>query len=188
MGNANHVVFGGSRWRWRSAKRAQPSAGSPLAAVGSPPGVCRVGRGGSGRLRVPVRVGRVAMRRWHVGYRERSGQPAVHRGLLAPWLPLVVTLDEPVVVLRQANQSEPRGAYDALVRSYIPDRRCWRSPVRSPASRWRRPRWPPVTFSGCPPGSSRRLACTWTRCRPGGRRTAGAAGGGHGLAGALRGG
>ncbi len=52
---------------------------------------------------------------WAVGYRQAGGDPAVHRGLPSPWLTMIVTLDEPLVIARHPDPSQSAGVYNFLV-------------------------------------------------------------------------
>lgn len=49
------------------------------------------------------------------GYRQEGLPPGVHRGLPSPYLTLVVTMDEPLVLAAHADPRQPADAYDALV-------------------------------------------------------------------------
>lgn len=49
------------------------------------------------------------------GYRHEGLPPGVHRGLPSPYLTLVVTVDEPLVLAAHADPRQPPGAYDAVV-------------------------------------------------------------------------
>lgn len=51
---------------------------------------------------------------WYCGYRESGGPPERHRGLPSPFLTLIVTLEDPLVIAEHPNPSAP-GAYNALV-------------------------------------------------------------------------
>jgi len=52
---------------------------------------------------------------FYSGYRQR-GQPAgVHRGLPSPWLTLILTLDEPLIVAAHPDRRQAPGRYDALI-------------------------------------------------------------------------
>lgn len=49
------------------------------------------------------------------GYRSVGVAPAVHRGLPSPWVTVILTLDDPLVMLSHPDQYQPGGSYDALV-------------------------------------------------------------------------
>ncbi|MFF4773662.1 helix-turn-helix domain-containing protein [Microtetraspora fusca] len=51
----------------------------------------------------------------YIGYREAGVPPARHRGLPAPYLTLIVTLDDPLVVDAHPDPLAAPGAYDTLV-------------------------------------------------------------------------
>jgi hypothetical protein len=44
----------------------------------------------------------------YTGYRQRGVPPARHRGLPSPFLTLIVTLDEPLVLLAHPDPRQPR--------------------------------------------------------------------------------
>ncbi len=52
---------------------------------------------------------------WAVGYRQAGVAPALHRGLPSPWLTMIVTLDEPLVIARHPDPGQPGGRYDFLL-------------------------------------------------------------------------
>jgi AraC-like DNA-binding protein len=52
---------------------------------------------------------------WAVGYRQAGVAPAVHRGLPSPWLTMIVTLDEPLVIARHPDPGQSGGTYDFLL-------------------------------------------------------------------------
>jgi len=59
-----------------------------------------------------------ALRPWVAGfsgYREAGVEPARHRGLPSPWMTLVLTLDDPLVVAQHPDPGQPGGSFDALV-------------------------------------------------------------------------
>ncbi|MCA2214753.1 AraC family transcriptional regulator [Jidongwangia harbinensis] len=59
-----------------------------------------------------------ALRRYvayYSGYRQRGLPPAVHRGLPSPYLTLILTLDEPLVVTAHPDPGQAPGRYDALL-------------------------------------------------------------------------
>jgi AraC-like DNA-binding protein len=49
------------------------------------------------------------------GYRQAGVEPAVHRGLPSPWLTMIVTLDEPLVVARHPDPRQPASKHDFLL-------------------------------------------------------------------------
>jgi AraC-like DNA-binding protein len=52
---------------------------------------------------------------WYVGYRQAGIAPAAHRGLPSPWLTMIVTLDEPLVVARHPDPGQAASAHDFLL-------------------------------------------------------------------------
>ena len=52
---------------------------------------------------------------FYTGYRQRGLTPAVHRGLPSPYLTLIVTLDEPLVVAAHPDRRQPPGRYASLL-------------------------------------------------------------------------
>jgi AraC-like DNA-binding protein len=52
---------------------------------------------------------------WFSGYRESGIPPATHRGLPSPYLTLIVTLDDPLVLAAHPDGSVERRTYDALI-------------------------------------------------------------------------
>jgi AraC-like DNA-binding protein len=59
-----------------------------------------------------------ALRRYvafYTGYRQRGVPPAVHRGLPSPYLTLILTLDDPLVVAAHPDHRQAPGRYDALI-------------------------------------------------------------------------
>jgi AraC-like DNA-binding protein len=52
---------------------------------------------------------------WCVGYRQAGIEPAVHRGLPSPWLTMIVTLDEPLVIARHPDPRQPASTHDFLL-------------------------------------------------------------------------
>ena len=52
---------------------------------------------------------------WGVGYRQAGIDPAVHRGLPSPWLTMIVTLDEPLVITSHPDPRQPASAHDFLL-------------------------------------------------------------------------
>ena len=49
------------------------------------------------------------------GYRQRGQPPGIHPGLPSPYLTLILTLDEPLVVAAHPDRSQTPGRYDALI-------------------------------------------------------------------------
>ncbi|MFG1609982.1 helix-turn-helix domain-containing protein [Actinoplanes sp. NPDC049265] len=49
------------------------------------------------------------------GYRQRGLPPALHRGLPSPYLTLILTLDEPLVVRAHPDLAQSPGRYDTLL-------------------------------------------------------------------------
>jgi AraC-like DNA-binding protein len=52
---------------------------------------------------------------WYHGYRDVGLAPTVHRGLPSPYLTIIVTLDDPLVVAAHPDPGTPPGRYDLLV-------------------------------------------------------------------------
>lgn len=52
---------------------------------------------------------------WCVGYRQAGVEPAAHRGLPSPWLTMIVTLDEPLVITRHPDPRQPASRHDVLL-------------------------------------------------------------------------
>lgn len=52
---------------------------------------------------------------WCTGYRQAGVPPTVHRGLPSPWLTLIVTLDEPLVIARHPDPRQPPSSHDTLL-------------------------------------------------------------------------
>jgi AraC-like DNA-binding protein len=52
---------------------------------------------------------------WCTGYRQAGIGPAVHRGLPSPWLTMIVTLDEPLVIARHPDPRQPASKHDFLL-------------------------------------------------------------------------
>ena len=52
---------------------------------------------------------------FYTGYRQRGLAPAVHRGLPSPYLTLILTIDEPLVVAAHPNHRQAPARYDALI-------------------------------------------------------------------------
>jgi len=51
---------------------------------------------------------------YYTGYRQRSVPPALHRGLPSPFLTLIFTLDEPMVLLAHPDPRQPPGDFGTL--------------------------------------------------------------------------
>ncbi len=52
---------------------------------------------------------------WCSGYRQAGIEPAAHRGLPSPWLTMIVTLDEPLVIERHPDPRQPASTHDVLL-------------------------------------------------------------------------
>src|SRR3954468_2283657 len=52
---------------------------------------------------------------WYSGYRQRGLPPNRHRGLPSPYLTLILTLDEPLVIAAHPDRRQGAGTYDALI-------------------------------------------------------------------------
>jgi AraC-like DNA-binding protein len=52
---------------------------------------------------------------YYTGYRQRGVPPARHRGLPSPFLTLIITLDEPLVMLAHPDPRQPPGNFGALL-------------------------------------------------------------------------
>jgi AraC-like DNA-binding protein len=52
---------------------------------------------------------------WCVGYRQAGAPPTAHRGLPSPWLTMIVTLDEPLVIARHPDPRQPASTHDFLL-------------------------------------------------------------------------
>jgi AraC-like DNA-binding protein len=52
---------------------------------------------------------------YYTGYRQRGVPPARHRGLPSPFLTLIFTLDEPLVLLAHPDPRQPPGEFAALL-------------------------------------------------------------------------
>jgi AraC-like DNA-binding protein len=52
---------------------------------------------------------------YYSGYRQRGLPPARHRGLPSPYLTLILTLDEPLVIAAHPDHRQAPGQYDALL-------------------------------------------------------------------------
>jgi AraC-like DNA-binding protein len=51
---------------------------------------------------------------WYSGYRQEGIQPACHRGLPSPYLTLIITLDDPLTVVRHPDPADGPGEYLTL--------------------------------------------------------------------------
>jgi AraC-like DNA-binding protein len=51
----------------------------------------------------------------YTGYRQRGVPPARHRGLPSPFLTLIITLDEPLVLLAHPDPRQPPGDFGTLI-------------------------------------------------------------------------
>jgi AraC-like DNA-binding protein len=51
----------------------------------------------------------------YTGYRQAGVEPAVHRGLPSPYLTLIFTLDDPLVIAGHPDPGQPAASYDTLV-------------------------------------------------------------------------
>lgn len=52
---------------------------------------------------------------YYSGYRQRGIAPATHRGLPSPYLTLILTLDDPLVIAAHPDARQAPGRYDALI-------------------------------------------------------------------------
>jgi len=52
---------------------------------------------------------------WYVGYRQRDVPPAVHRGLPSPFLTLIFTLDDPLVMAAHPDPRQEPGTFGSLL-------------------------------------------------------------------------
>jgi AraC-like DNA-binding protein len=52
---------------------------------------------------------------FYSGFRQRGQRPARHVGLPSPYLTVILTLDDPLVVERHPDPAQPAEAYDAMV-------------------------------------------------------------------------
>lgn len=67
---------------------------------------------------VRVRPGAPPLRQlvgWYSGYRQAGVPPARHRGLPSPFLTLIFTLEDPLVVAQHTDELRSRGRFDALL-------------------------------------------------------------------------
>jgi AraC-like DNA-binding protein len=51
----------------------------------------------------------------YAGYRQRGLRPAGHRGLPSPYLTLILTIDEPLIIAAHPDPGQAPGRYDALL-------------------------------------------------------------------------
>ena len=49
------------------------------------------------------------------GYREAGGQPAIHRGLPSPYMTVIFTLDEPLVIAAHPDPAQRPGSFGILI-------------------------------------------------------------------------
>jgi AraC-like DNA-binding protein len=49
------------------------------------------------------------------GYRQAGIAPAAHRGLPSPWLTMIITLDDPLVISRHPDPRQPASTHDFLL-------------------------------------------------------------------------
>ncbi len=52
---------------------------------------------------------------FYSGYRQHGIPPASHRGLPSPYLTLILTLDDPLVITAHPDHRQPPGRYDTLI-------------------------------------------------------------------------
>ena len=52
---------------------------------------------------------------WYSGYRQAGLPPARHRGLPSPYLTLIVTLDDPLIVAEHPDPRQPASRHSVLV-------------------------------------------------------------------------
>lgn len=52
---------------------------------------------------------------WYSGYRQEGIEPALHRGLPSPYLTLIVTLDDPLIIAAHADPRQAPGRYATLL-------------------------------------------------------------------------
>ena len=52
---------------------------------------------------------------WYTGYRQEGVPPASHRGLPSPYLTMIITLDDPLVIARHPDPATTPGRYPTLV-------------------------------------------------------------------------
>ena len=52
---------------------------------------------------------------WYTGYRQEGVPPASHRGLPSPYLTMIITLDDPLVIARHPDPATAPGCYPTLI-------------------------------------------------------------------------
>lgn len=52
---------------------------------------------------------------WYTGYRLAGAPPARHRGLPSPWLTLIISLDEPLMIREHPDPRQPASEHQVLV-------------------------------------------------------------------------
>ena len=52
---------------------------------------------------------------WYSGYREAGVPPARHRGLPSPYLTLIITLDDPLIIAEHPDPRQPASRHGVLV-------------------------------------------------------------------------
>ena len=52
---------------------------------------------------------------WYSGYREADAPPGRHRGLPSPWLTLIVTLDDPLMISEHPDPRQPASQHQVLI-------------------------------------------------------------------------
>lgn len=52
---------------------------------------------------------------WYSGYRQLDVAPGLHRGLPSPYLTMILTLDDPLVIERHPDPGQPPGEYRTLL-------------------------------------------------------------------------
>jgi AraC-like DNA-binding protein len=65
-------------------------------------------------VHVPAAALRPFVASW-TGYRQAGDRPAVHRGLPSPFLTLIFTLDDPLVIAAHPDPRQPPGTFQTLV-------------------------------------------------------------------------
>ncbi len=71
---------------------------------------------GQVNLHVPY-IPETGLRRYvasYSGYQQAGVDPAVHRGLPSPFMTVIITLDDPLVIARHPDPGQPGGSYDTL--------------------------------------------------------------------------
>src|ERR1700704_5662529 len=59
---------------------------------------------------------------WYSGYRQEGLEPARHRGLPSPYLTLIITLDDPLVVAAHPDARQAPAEYETLLGGLHPPR------------------------------------------------------------------